>query len=106
MDKKKNKIIKYLDDFMRRVKRHINVENFILFGSRARGHAKRNSDIDLLIISRDFEGIKFFKRSPSLYLLWKAPYDIDIICLTPEEFAKKSKEIGIMRQAMKEGIEL
>lgn len=106
MDNEKNKIIKYLNDFIKRAREHINVENFIFFGSRARDHAKKDSDIDILIISRDFEGIKFFKRSPPLYLLWKAPFDIDIICLTPEEFAKKSKEIGIIKQAIKEGIEL
>ncbi len=106
MGKKEIEIMNPLKNFMEKVRKIINVERFILFGSRATGKAKENSDIDLIIVSRDFEDIKFYKRSPKLYLLWDAPYDIDIICLTPEELNKKKKEIGIMRDAMKQGVEL
>jgi len=98
--------MKELQEFMQKVKKVIGVDKFILFGSRAIKTAKKNSDIDLLIVSKDFEGIKFFKRAPPLYLLWKAPYDIDIICLTPDELALKTKEVGIIQQAIKEGKEL
>ena len=106
MDKKKDRVMNDVKDFMKNVRKIIHVEKFILFGSRARGNSKARSDIDLIIISKDFEGIKFFKRSPALYLLWDSSYDIDIICLTPKEFALKIKEIGIMRQAAAEGVEL
>lgn len=106
MDKKKDNAMSAVKDFMKKVRRTIHVEKFILFGSRARGDNKKRSDIDLIIISKDFEGVKFFKRSPALYLLWISPYEIDIICLTPKEFAQKIKEIGIMKQAAREGIEL
>jgi len=105
MDKKETDFMKEIQKFMKKVKKIINVDRFILFGSRANKTAKKESDIDLLIISKDFEGIKFFKRSPQLYLLWNAPFDIDI-CLTPYELTLKIKEIGIIRQAIKEGIEL
>lgn len=106
MGKKKDKAMSFLYDFIRKARKIANIERFILFGSRARGDNKEKSDIDLIVISKDFEGVKFFKRSPALYLLWDAPYDIDIICLTPQEFAQKVKEIGVIRQALVEGIEL
>ena len=35
----------------------IRVEGVILFGSHARGEANEGSDIDLLIVSPDFEGL-------------------------------------------------
>ena len=106
MDKKKDKIMKIIGEFIKKVKENINVDRLILFGSRARGDFTKESDVDLIIISKDFEGIKFFRRAPQLYRLWNEPYDIDIVCLTPKEFAQKIKEIGIMGTVIKEGVEL
>jgi hypothetical protein len=31
---------------------------------------------------------------------------MDILCYTPEEFEKKKKQIGIVRTAVEEGIEI
>ena len=106
MGKKKDNAMRLLEIFIKKVRTVIRVDKFILFGSRARGDYSERSDIDLIIISKDFENVKSFKRSPALYLLWDAPYDIDIICLTPREFAQKITEVGIMRQAAAEGIEI
>ncbi len=103
MDQKKALIVA-LKEFIWKVKKKVKVEQIILFGSRARGTAKKTSDIDLLIISKDFEKIKSFKRAQSLYLLWNQPYDIDLICLTPQELNKKQHEIGLVQDALKEGI--
>ena len=43
-------------------KRNINIEKAILFGSYAKGNAAENSDIDVALISSDFEGIRFSDR--------------------------------------------
>lgn len=106
MDIQKDEINKTLEEFMKRVRKLINVKKFIMFGSRARGDNTSNSDLDLLIISPDFKNIKFFKRAAPFHLLWEYPLEIDIICLTPEEMSQKKKEIGSIQQAIKEGIEL
>ena len=106
MDKKEAEIKEMIKDFVRRISPVIAIDNVIFFGSRSRGEAKKNSDIDLLVISKDFEGVKFFKRSPALYMVWDYPYDIDIICLTPKEFEKKKKQIGVISEAVKEGIKI
>lgn len=104
MHKEKNKLMPVLEEFKKNISQSTQIDKFIFFGSRAKGKSKKTSDIDLLVVSKDFKGKKYFKRSPKFYLMWNHPYDIDILCLTPEELAKKQKQIGIIRQAVKEGI--
>lgn len=106
MVKEKDKLIKLLKKFKSDVNEKIKVDKLILFGSRAKKKAKKDSDVDLLFVSNSFKGKKYFKRSPNLYLMWNYNYDVDIICLTPAELSKKRKEIGIINQALKEGIEI
>lgn len=105
MDKRKD-IIKLLQNFKQNANQIARIDKMVFFGSRAKGTAKKRSDIDLLLVSSDFKKKKYFKRSPPFYLLWDYNYDVDILCLTPEELAKKQKEIGIIQQALKEGIEI
>lgn len=106
MDKENDKIICLLREFKKDVNKKVKLDKMILFGSRARGKAKKTSDIDLLFVSKKFKGKKYFKRSPEFYLMWDYDYDVDIICLTPEEVAKKRRETGIINYAINEGIEI
>ncbi len=92
--------------FVRNLSKRIDVERVILFGSRARGDHLEDSDVDLIIVSRDFEGIPFHERMDELILLWKSPVDLEALCYTPEEFERKKKEIGTVRQAVEEGVEV
>ncbi len=92
-----------LKEFKKNLARKIKVDKLILFGSRAKGKSEKSSDIDLLIVSRDFRGKKYFKRSPEFYLMWDYPYDVDILCLTPEELEEKRNQIGVIQEALKEG---
>ena len=92
--------------FLNRNKEIAKIDKAILFGSRATGKNKKDSDIDLILISKDFKNKKSYKRSPEYYLNWNLPYDGDIICLTPKEFEKKKKQIGIIKTAVEEGIEI
>ncbi len=41
-----------------------------------------------------------------LILLWESPLDLEALCYTPLEFEVKKKEIGIVQQAVKEGLEI
>ena len=106
MGKKDVDLIKTLQQFKSNLSKNMNISKFILFGSRARGDNKKNSDVDILIVSPDFEGKKSFKRSPSFYLMWNYDYEVDFICLTPEEFNKLKKKVTIVREAVREGIEI
>jgi predicted nucleotidyltransferase len=104
MIKKSDKIGEILKDFKKKVRKKVKLQNLILFGSRARGKEKKDSDIDLLIVSKDFEGQKSFKRPVQFYRDWNYDYNTDIICLTPKELEIKREQIGIIKNAMKDGV--
>ncbi len=94
-------------DFVRRVKKEYKVEKAILFGSRARGDNFNDSDYDIIIVSPDFMNILFTQRIARMYDFWKHyPIEIEPICYTPEEFEKKKKQIGTVKTAVEEGIEI
>jgi len=107
MDKKADKrTLKLLKNHLKFLKKKFNPEKIILFGSRARGDYLKGSDIDLLIVSNKFKEIPFRERMIKAYGMWDKKQDLEQICYTPEEFKKKKKEIGIIKQAIKEGINL
>jgi uncharacterized protein len=81
-------------------------ERVIAFGSRARGQALRSSDLDLLVVTAAFDGVPWLDRSVIVQDLIGAPFAMDILCYTPEEFDRKLDEIGVVRTAVHEGVEL
>ncbi|MFH0876242.1 MAG: nucleotidyltransferase domain-containing protein [archaeon] len=94
-------------EFINRVRKKYNVKKAILFGSRARGDNFKDSDYDILIVSPDFKGIFFSQRIARMYDFWdKLPTEVEPFCYTPEEFEIKSNQIGLVSQAVKEGIEI
>ena len=95
-----------IDTFLKEVRKKFDPELMILFGSRARDEALKSSDYDILIVSKKFDGIHFLDRIYRLLELWDYDWDVDLLPYTPEEFEKKKKEIGIVREAVKEGIEM
>lgn len=103
MDRKIPHISK-IKTFKKRLQRDFKLGRFILFGSFARGDYKRWSDIDLLIVSKDFKNFRKVQRAAKLYDYWTYKYPVDFLCYTPEEFNKLKKQITIVREAVKEGI--
>lgn len=102
----KEAVIKQLHAFKEALSKKIPVERMILFGSMATGKTRKYSDIDLIIVSKKFRRLASFKRSLGFYKYWKLDYPVDFLCYTPAEFKKLSKQITIVRQALKEGIEI
>ena len=92
--------------FIRKLMNRYTLHKVILFGSRARGNNLKTSDFDFIIVSPDFEGIHFLKRMSSIYEYWDEHYDVEPLCYTPEEFEEKRREIGIVSEAVREGIEV
>ncbi|MFH1259063.1 MAG: nucleotidyltransferase domain-containing protein [Elusimicrobiota bacterium] len=84
------------------------VASIFLFGSYATGKMRRDSDLDLVVISANFKKVDFMQR---LILLSHAQgaskitrsVPMDVIGYTPEEFKNAGKESIIMRRAKKEG---
>ncbi len=75
----------------------------ILFGSRARGDWLLGSDADLMVVSPDFEGLRFAHRSAEILRHWRGRVDMEVFCYTPAEIAARRRGIGIIAQAPKEG---
>jgi len=92
--------------FAAEVKRRYRPALFLLFGSRARGQALRESDYDLLIVSSRFEGVPLTDRMTDIYKMWSLREGLDCLCLTPEEFDRASVMISIVQLAFREGIAL
>lgn len=67
---------------------HIEPERIILFGSWARGQQREDSDIDVIVVSRDFARIGFRRRLEMLGIaagrVWVS---VQALGYTPEEFA-------------------
>lgn len=102
----KEDVIKELHEFKESLSKAIPIEKMIFFGSRAKGRGHRDSDIDLVVVSKKFEGKRFRDRSLGFYKHWNLDYPVDFLCYTPQEFNKRSSQVTILREAVKEGIEV
>ncbi len=75
-----------------------------LFGSRARGDAKENSDFDLIIINEKFNETPFVDRAGEIWLKSDVIIPADLLCYTPEEFERISKTSIVLKDAMKHAV--
>jgi predicted nucleotidyltransferase len=78
----------------------------LAFGSRVRGDALTHSDLDLLVVSERFRAIRWLERAPLVIETLGVPFGVEVLCYTPEEFAQKVEEFGIVRTACAEGLDL
>lgn len=80
-----------------------NAESVVLFGSYAKGNAREDSDVDLLIIVES--NLPRFKRSRVLYKLsCPYPFAMDLIVHTPKEVEKrKASPVSLVSRALREG---
>ena len=89
--------------------RRIRVREAYLFGSYAKGTWLKTSDVDLVIVSEDFRGMRFLDRLDLINeLQWKAgirPF-VEAIPLTPDEFAERLQESAVLRDASKYWIKI
>lgn len=92
MDQKKVKLI--VKAYLSELRKKVEPEKVILFGSYAKKRATEDSDIDLVILSKDFTRLSIDERFKILYHARKHPLtrkcSMDIFGYTPEEFAQAS----------------
>ena len=92
--------------FLARMKSAVRPTRVILFGSRARGEHRKSSDYDIVVVSPRFRRVPWVLRATPIYRLWDLPLDLDAICLTPEEFRRRKRELSIVGIAAREGVVL
>jgi predicted nucleotidyltransferase len=86
---------------------NLTLARIIVYGSHAHGEATERSDIDLILVSPDWEDIDYYARPEPFLIEW--PRDElptpDIVPVTPAEFAQRSQnETDIVRTAVETGI--
>ena len=99
-------IKKYQKQALSRLKEEFNPEKIIIFGSRVKGSPKKDSDIDIIVISSRFANISFLKRMPLILKKVPFPKHIDYICYTPEEFIRIKNESSLIMDALENSIEI
>jgi len=80
--------------------RAMGARRIILFGSQARGQARRGSDIDLLVIFHDQRTFK--ERMRDIYTQLETDADVDILAYNPEEF-ERIRHRSFFRRVLAEG---
>jgi hypothetical protein len=79
-----------------------------LFGSRARGEARSDSDYDLIAVSDSFASEdRRWRRCPDRYQMWWQVggwgKGLDLWCFTKREFAAQSRGLGFVGSASRRG---
>jgi predicted nucleotidyltransferase len=82
------------------------LNDVIIYGSRGRGDYDAESDVDIIIVSPDFQGEDYYDRATDIDFSWDIErYPIpDIIPLTLEEFEhRRTAEGDVVREADRDG---
>jgi predicted nucleotidyltransferase len=94
-----------LDDYVRRLAGHPEVEAVILFGSLASGTPVPGSDVDLVVILTDSDR-RFIDRIPA-FLPTHFPVAVDVFPYTRAEVERMTREGNpFVQRALREGITL
>ena len=83
--------------------REFEPEKILLFGSRVKGNAHQDSDIDVIIVSKVFTDIPFVKRMPLVLKTIRFDKHVDFMCYSPIEFQKIKSTSSIIMDALKHG---
>jgi predicted nucleotidyltransferase len=82
-----------IDGMVVRIVDEFDPERIILFGSRGRGDARPDSDVDLLIVM-PVDGSPREKAIDIRLALHDIPLSKDVIVVTPESFKWRQKVVG------------
>ena len=92
-------VIDMLRESVRRLREVLGDVEVYLFGSYARGDWLLDSDIDLIVVSRGFEGLDLGKRCSLVRRFLPRDRGFDIIAYTPEEFEEARRRSIVIQDA-------
>jgi predicted nucleotidyltransferase len=92
-----------LQEMVSRIREAMQPERIVLFGSRARGTAREDSDFDLLVV-KDSDKPRYERAGPLYTKLADLPVEVEIVVYTPEEVREWSNvPQAFITTAMREG---
>ena len=84
-----DKIIEIIKKFILEAKSdNISIEQAILFGSYAKGTNHEYSDIDVAVVSNEFQGIRFYDNRKLSKSKLKTSIDLETHPFRPEDFTE------------------
>jgi len=87
MDAQKVLVMEKVKRYLNELTRHgINIEKAYLYGSYARGNYHKDSDIDIVIISSNFQGMRFYDWQRIAPLTEDIDVRIEPMPYRPEDF--------------------
>jgi len=94
----------WIDQFKKnilpRIKKEYKPQLVLLFGSRVKGNANENSDIDVIIVSDYFQNIRFINRMALCLKKFDFPKHVDYLCYTKEEFKRLKDKSSVTMDAL------
>lgn len=93
----------YLAEVVRRLVAEFSPEKVVLFGSWAKGEARYDSDLDILVVAR-ISGPLYRRMGRAHRALQGLPVGIDVFVCTPEEVQRYGRWLGhTVAIALREG---
>ena len=91
-----NQIINHLKESL--INSGIKVDAIALFGSAVTGEMHDDSDLDLIVVSVDFEDKDIFERAkltmlPEIMTFRKFKVPMDILNMSPEEYSQMNQKL-------------
>jgi predicted nucleotidyltransferase len=78
----------------------------LVFGSRVKGTATDDSDIDVIIIAESFREIPFVNRMATVMKSVRFQKHVDYLCYTPDEYERLKDRSSILRDAASYAVEV
>jgi predicted nucleotidyltransferase len=94
----------FLEVYLPRIIEAYDPRHVILFGSRAAGTAREDSDIDLLLVAERFREIRSVNRMGHVLISLRPKPTLDVLCYTPEEFEQLRHGFGLVADICREGL--
>jgi len=95
-----------LRDYLSRLRGALAVDEVLFFGSRVYGEPLKSSDLDMIVVSPDFEGMSFPERLSLLSRLWLEPYPLEVLGYTTEELSRYYRKKTVVTEALDKGVRI
>lgn len=100
-------VAQFLKEKLDLIKKEYAPQHLIVFGSRAEGRARIESDIDIIVVSERFKELRFVNRMGQFLTKVRPHVHVDALCYTPEEFEiMLHKQSPFVRDAVARGIHI